>query len=81
MPSDITTTTHTVPYIWNGKTRFMMIKRVKASGDTFYIIRNKRSEYTLQFYDMRWNIISPKPAKFDYSLLQVVGAAIHNTGI
>lgn len=81
MPSDAVITEHSVPYLWHGKTRFMMVKRVRASGDRFYIIRNKHGEFTLQFYNSKWNIISPKPAKFDYALLQIVGDAIHNIGI
>ena len=81
MPTDVITTEHTVPYMWHGKVRFMMVKRVRANGESFYIIRNKRGEFTLQFFDAQWNIISPKPAKFDYAILCVVGEAIHNRGI
>lgn len=76
-----TITEHTVPYLWRGKTRFMMVKKVRAENDRFYIIRNKHGEYTLQYYDSCWNIISPKPARFDYALLQVIGNAILNIGI
>ncbi|HWD89338.1 MAG TPA: hypothetical protein VG367_14505 [Mucilaginibacter sp.] len=59
----------------------MMVKRVRAEADRFYIIRNKHGEFTLQFYNSQWNVISPKPAIFDYALLQVVGNAILNVGI
>lgn len=76
MPTNIATTEHTVPYVWSGKARFMMVRRIIANGERFFVIRTKKGEYTLQFYDMRWNVISPRPNNFDRKLLVVIGDAI-----
>jgi len=59
----------------------MVVRRIIASGDKFYIIRTKIGEHTLQFYNNAWHVISPVPNVFNEKLLQVIGEAIYNSGI
>jgi hypothetical protein len=59
----------------------MMVRRIRANRDKFYIIRTKKGEYTLQFYNLKWNVISPRPNTFDQSILNVVGNAIMDAGL
>jgi len=81
MPPEIITTEHTLPYIWKKKVRFMLVKRIRANYEKFYIIRTKKGEYTLQFADFRWSVISPKPNNFNLGILEVVGRAILDSGL
>ena len=75
------TTEHTIPYQWDGKQHFMLIRKIKTQYERFYVIRTGKCEYTLQFYDMRWNIISPRHNRFNKQLLETVGKAIWDSGL
>jgi hypothetical protein len=68
------TTEHLVNYTYKGSTRSMLVKQVITEFEKVYIVRTRKGEVTLQYYDYRWNVISP--VKMHYELAQCVGEAI-----
>ncbi|WP_426671917.1 hypothetical protein ACPPVU_11830 [Mucilaginibacter sp. McL0603] len=74
-----TTTEHLVNYGYKGAERTMLVKVMTTEYEKVFIIRTRRGEVALQYYDYRWNVISP--VKMDYTLSQIVGEAISKAGL